>query len=108
MKRIFVLLVVALMSTMVMSAKSVRGFVSDVNGNPVAGVKMLVANAETTSHGLVMTETDEEGYFQINVPDDLDVENLLEVFTRRGAKLVQYWIMPSGALSIMIDPAQMK
>lgn len=108
MKRIFVLLVVALMSTMVMSAKSVRGFVSDVNGDPVAGVKMLVANAETTSRGLVMTETDEEGYFQINVPDDLDVENLLEVFTRRGAKLVQYWIMPSGALSIMIDPAQMK
>lgn len=108
MKRLFVLLVVALMSTMVMNAKSVRGYVSDVNGNPVSGVKMMVANAETPAYGLVMTETDEEGFFQISVPDDIDVENLLEVFTRRGAKLVQYWVMPSGALSIMIDPAQMK
>ena len=37
MKRIIVLLVVALMSSMMLNAKNVRGFVSDKDGNPVAG-----------------------------------------------------------------------
>ena len=35
MKRIFVLLMVALMSAVTVNAKTVRGYVSDKEGNPV-------------------------------------------------------------------------
>ena len=43
MKRIFVLLMVALMSVVIVNAKTVRGYVSDKDGNPVVGMKMVVA-----------------------------------------------------------------
>ena len=41
MKRVFVLLMVALMSAVVVNAKTVRGYVSDNDGNPVVGMKWL-------------------------------------------------------------------
>ena len=46
MKRIFVLLMVALMSAVTVNAKTVRGYVSDKEGNPVVGMKMVVVNAD--------------------------------------------------------------
>ena len=103
MKRLFVLLVVALLSTVVMSAKTVRGYVSDQNGDPVVGVRMIVANQDAPEHALVVAETDE-----IGVPDDLDVEDLPSVFAKRGAKVIKYWVSLSGMIEIVVDPATMK
>ena len=42
MKRIFALLVIALTSTMMLNAKNIRGYVSDKDGNPVVGMKMVI------------------------------------------------------------------
>ena len=39
MKRKIVLLIVALMSAVIVNAKTVRGYVSDKDGNPVVGMK---------------------------------------------------------------------
>ena len=49
MKRIFVLLIVALMSAVMVNAKTVRGYVSDKDGNPVVGMKMVVRYRETST-----------------------------------------------------------
>ena len=42
MKRIFVLLMVAMMSAAMVNAKTIRGYVSDKDGKPVVGMKMVV------------------------------------------------------------------
>ena len=60
MKRIFVLLMVALMSVVIVNAKTVRGYVSDKDGNPVVGMKMVVVNADNPSKKSIAV-TDEEG-----------------------------------------------
>ena len=49
MKRVFVLLMVALMSAVTVNAKTVRGYVSDKDGNPVVGMKMVIVNADSPS-----------------------------------------------------------
>lgn len=103
MKRVFALLVIALMSTMMLNAKNVRGYVSDQDGNPVVGLKMVVQNTDYPSHERVVTQTDVEGYFSVSVPDDLDVENLLQLFSRDGADVVKYWVTATGQLRIVIE-----
>lgn len=96
------------MSTMVMSAKTVRGYVSDQNGDPVVGVRMIVANQDAPKQALVISETDQTGFFEIAVPDDLNVEDIPNVFAQRGAKVIKYWVSMSGMIEIVIDPATMK
>ncbi len=59
MKRNFVLLMVALMSAVMVNAKTVRGYVSDKEGNPVVGMKMVVVNADNPSKKSVAV-TDEQ------------------------------------------------
>ena len=103
MKRFFALLVIALMSTMMLNAKNVRGYVSDQDGNPVVGLKMVVQNTDYPSHERVVTQTDVEGYFSVSVPDNLDVENLLQLFSRKGTDVVKYWVTPTGQLQIVIE-----
>ena len=34
--------------------------------------------------------TDEEGYFSMLVPDDLDTSDLVDVFASNGARVVRY------------------
>ena len=63
MKHLFVLLV-ALMSAVTVNAKTVRGYVSDKDGNPVVGMKMVVVNADNPSKKSIAV-TDDEGYFSI-------------------------------------------
>ena len=55
MKHLFVFLV-ALMSAVTMNAKTVRGYVSDKEGNPVVGMKMVVVNADNPSKKSIGTE----------------------------------------------------
>ena len=62
MKRKIVLLIVALMSAVIVNAKTVRGYVSDKDGNPVVGMKMVVVNADNPSKKSIAV-TDDEGYF---------------------------------------------
>ena len=104
MKRIFVLLMVALMSAVTMNAKTVRGYVSDKEGNPVVGMKMVVVNTDNTSKKSVAV-TDEEGYFSMPVPEDLDTSDLVEVLAGNGARVVRYRETSTG-IRIVIEPSQ--
>ena len=106
MKRIFVLLIVALMSAVTVNAKTVRGYVSDKDGNPVVGMKMVVVNADNPSKKSVAV-TDEEGYFSMPVPEDLDTSDLVEVIAGNGARVVRYRETSTG-IRIVIEPSQKK
>lgn len=108
MKRIIVLLVVALMSSVMLNAKNVRGYVSDKDGNPVAGMKMVMRNADQAGHSPVVTVTDADGHFSVNVPNDMDVIDLREVFARKDMTVVKYWVTPTGQLRIVVDSAGKK
>lgn len=103
MKRFFVLLMVAMMSTVMLNAKTVRGMVADESGKPVAGVKMMIVNTETPSVNC-MTETDADGSFVISVPDDIDTCDLVDVFARQGTNVVRYWNTPSGLRIVIKAP----
>ena len=59
MKRVFVLMMVALMSAVMVNAKTIRGYVSDKDGNPVVGMKMVIVNVDSPSRKSVAL-TDEE------------------------------------------------
>ena len=104
MKRLFVLLMVALMSAVTVNAKTVRGYVFDKEGNPVIGMKMVVLNADNLSKKSVAV-TDEEGYFSMPVPEDLDTSDLVEVIAGNGARVVRYRETSTG-IRIVIEPSQ--
>ena len=106
MKRMFVLLIVALMSAVMVNAKTVRGYVSDKEGNPIVGMKMVVVNADNPSKKSVAV-TDEEGYFSMPVPDDLDTSDLVDVFVSNGAGVIRYRETTSG-IRIVIEPSRKK
>lgn len=103
MKHLFVFLV-ALMSAVTVNAKTVRGYVSDKEGNPVVGMKMVVVNADNPSKKSVAV-TDEEGFFSMLVPDDLDTSDLVDVFASNGARIVRYRETFTG-LRIVIEQSQ--
>ena len=104
MKRKIVLLIVALMSAVIVNAKTVRGYVSDKDGNPVAGMKIVVVNADNPSKKSVSV-TDEEGYFSMPVPENLDTSDLVEVIASNGARVVRYRETSTG-IRIVIEPSQ--
>ena len=103
MKRIIVLLVVALMSTVMLNAKNVHGYVSDKDGNPVAGIKMVMQRADQPGRTAVMAVTDADGHFSANVPNEMDILDLQDVFARKDMKVVRYWVTPTGQLRIVVD-----
>ena len=102
MKRVFVLLMVALMSAVTVNAKTVRGYVSDKDGNPVVGMKMVIVNADSPSRKSVAV-TDKEGFFSVQVPDNLDMSDLVQLFENKGARIIQYRETATG-LSIVMEP----
>lgn len=104
MKRIFVLMMVALMSAVMVNAKTVRGFVSDKNGNPVAGMKMVVVNVDNP-HRKSVAMTDEKGFFFMQVPDNLDTSDLVSVITSNGTKVVRYRETSTG-IRLVVDSVQ--
>lgn len=104
MKRVFVLLMVALMSAVMVNAKTVRGYVSDKDGKPVVGAKMVVVNTDSPSRKSVAV-TDEKGFFSVQVPDDLDTSSLVEMFTKNGTKVIQYQ-ENRNSVRIVIEPAR--
>ena len=99
MKRIFVLLFVALMSAVIVNAKTVRGYVSDKDGNPVVGTKMVVVNADNPSQKSIAV-TDDDGYFSMPVPENLDTSDL-DVFASNGARVVRYRETSTGILIVV-------
>ena len=103
MKHLFVFLV-ALMSAVTVNAKTVRGYASDKDGNPVVGMKMVVVNADNPSKKSIAV-TDEEGYFSMPVPEDLDTSDLVEVIASNGARVVRYRETSTG-IRIVIEPSQ--
>lgn len=104
MKRIFVLLMVALMSAVTVNAKTVRGYVSDKEGNPVAGMKIVVVNADSPSRKSVAV-TDENGFFSVQVSDNLDTSELVDIFASRGARIIRYRETSTG-VRIVIEPSR--
>ena len=100
MKRKIVLLIVALMSAVIVNAKTVRGYVSDKDGNPVVGMKMVVVNADNPSKKSIAV-TDDEGYFSMPVPEDLDTSDLVDVFASNGARVVRYRETSTGILIVV-------
>ena len=103
MKRVFVLLV-ALMSAVMVNAKTVRGYVSDKEGNPVVGMKMVVVDVDHPSRKSVAV-TDEEGFFSVQVPDYLDTSDLVDMFASNGSRIIRYR-ETSTALRIVMEPAR--
>ena len=104
MKRKFVLLMVALMSAVMMNAKTVRGYVSGKEGNPVVGMKMVVVNAENPSKKSIAV-TDDEGYFSMPVPEELDTSDLVDVFASNGARVVRYRETSTG-IRIVVETSK--
>ena len=104
MKRIFVLLMVALMSSAMVSAKTVRGYVSDKSGKPVVGMKMVVENADNPNKKSIAV-TDEDGYFSVKVPDNIDTSDLVHVFAGNGVKVLQYRETATG-IRLVIEPSR--
>ena len=100
MKRKIVLLIVALMSAVIVNAKTVRGYVSDKDGNPVVGTKMVVVNADNPSQKSIAV-TDDEGYFSMTVPENLDTSDLVDVFASNGARVVRYRETSTGILIVV-------
>ena len=104
MKRIIILFVVTLLSVLSVSAKTVRGYISDQDGNPVVGLKMVVLNVDNPS-GKSIAVTDEDGFFSVQVPDNMDTSDLVEVFSKRGARIIRYRETSTG-IRIVIEPAR--
>ena len=106
MKRVFVLLTVALLGLMAIStnadAKVVRGFVTDQDGNPVEGVRMVVVNEEQPGQRC-FASTDADGYFSVQVPDNMDTSEILNVFSQNGTRVVRYR-ETNGTVRITIEP----
>jgi hypothetical protein len=67
-------------------------------------MKMVVVNADNPSKKSVAV-TDEEGYFSMLVPDDLDTSDLVDVFASNGARIVRYRETFTG-IRIVIEPSQ--
>ena len=104
MKRIIVFFA-ALMSAVMLNAKTVRGYVSDEKGNPIVGMKMVVVNAEDPTK-MNVTMTDDEGYFSMIVPEDLDTSDLVNLFANNGKKVVQYKETDTGIRIVVEAPAK--
>ena len=104
MKRIIVFFA-ALMSAVMLNAKTVRGYVSDEKGNPIVGMKMVVVNAENPTK-MNVTMTDDEGYFSMVVPEDLDTSDLVNLFANNGKKVVQYKETDTGIRIVLEAPAK--
>ena len=104
MKRVFVLMMVALMSAVMVNAKTIRGYVSDKDGNPVVGMKMVIVNVDSPSRKNVVV-TDEEGFFSVQVPDNLNTSDLVDVFASNGSRIICYRQTSTG-LRIVMEPAR--
>ena len=106
MKRVFVLLTVAFMGLMAMGinaeAKVVRGYVTDRNGKPVQGVKMMVVNEDLQGRKYIAS-TDADGFFSVQVPDNMDTSVILDVFAQNGTRVVRYR-ETNGTVRITIEP----
>ena len=104
MKRVFVLLMVALMSAVMVNAKTVRGYVSDKDGKPVVGMKMVIVNVDNPSRKSVAV-TDEEGYFSVQVPENVDTEDVVNMMAGNGSSIIRYRETSTG-LRIVIEPSR--
>ena len=101
MKRVFVLLTVAFMGINA-EAKVVRGYVTDRNGKPVQGVKMMVVNEDLQGRKYIAS-TDADGFFSMQVPDNMDTSEILDVFSQNGTRVVRYR-ETNGTVRITIEP----
>ena len=97
MKRVFVLMMVALMSAVMVNAKTIRGYVSDKDGNPVVGMKMVIVNVDSPSRKSVAVS--------VQVPDNLDTSDLVDMFASNGSRIIRYRQTSTG-LRIVLEPAR--
>ena len=67
-------------------------------------MKMVVVNADNPSKKSIAV-TDDEGYFSMPVPENLDTSDLVDVFASNGARVVRYRDTSTG-IRIVIEPSQ--
>lgn len=101
MKRVFVIIAIALMSIASINAKTVRGYVSDKEGKPVVGMTLVAYCVDAPSKSS-MTVTGKDGYFELRVPDDLDIRQIQKFFSNHFDSLVDYRVTWKG-LFITVD-----
>lgn len=101
MKRVFAIIAIALMSIVSVNAKTVRGYVSDKEGKPVVGMTLVAYNVDTPSKS-IRTITGNDGYFEMQVPDDLDISHIQKIFSNRYTSLIDYRSTWKGLL-ITVD-----
>ncbi len=84
-------------------AKVVRGYVTDRDGNPVQGVRMLVVNSDSPDRGCAAS-TDADGFFSVQLlPDNMNTLEVLNVFSQNGTRVVRYR-ETGGTVRITIEP----
>lgn len=89
MKRAIAILAIALMSIVSVNAKTIRGYVSNKEGKPVVGMTIVAYYIDSPSKSIT-TVTGKDGYFEMQVPDDLDVTQIQKIFSNRYNSLIDY------------------
>ena len=100
-QKLFFLIVAALLCSFWASAKTVRGFVYDVDGNPVSNVKMVIVNLEKPGTTTTIL-TNEEGFFCVQVPDNIDTDDPMVLFARGSYKVLRYHQTSTG-VRVVVD-----
>ena len=67
-------------------------------------MKMVIVNVDSPSRKSVSV-TDEEGYFSVQVPDNLDTSDLVDMFASNGSRIIRYRQTSTG-LRIVMEPAR--
>jgi hypothetical protein len=89
MKRAFAIIAIALLSIISVNAKTIRGYVSDKEGKPVVGMTLVAYNTDAPAKSCT-TVTGKDGYFELQVPDDLDISQIQKIFSNSCTSLVDY------------------
>ena len=97
MKKIIAIIAIAIATIATANAKVVKGHVNDRDGYPVEGI-------EDNNGKRTIIRTDENGYFELRVPDTFDVSVVKDLFST-GVITVRDFKNTRKGLEITIDVA---
>ena len=100
MKKIIAIIAIAIATIATANAKVVKGHVNDRDGYPVEGIRIAVVDEDNNGKRTII-RTDENGYFELRVPDTFDVKDLFST----GVITVRDFKNTRKGLEITIDVA---
>ena len=103
MKKIIAIIAIAIATIATANAKVVKGHVNDRDGYPVEGIRIAVVDEDNNGKRTII-RTDENGYFELRVPDTLDVSVVKDLFST-GVITVRDFKNTRKGLEITIDVA---